>query len=201
MSWMSAEQAAAWHAVVAASIGHDLPGESAPTPEQVHARLTTAAPDGRRLFWLAAEDDGAVVGVAGLRLFTEQGRDHLAELELHVHPDRRRRGVGSHLLTTAIFAVQVERRRGLLTSAVADGPGDAFCAARGFLRHLTLSHVLLDLAGADDSAADASHPGYERIAEIESVNAEDDARVLAVNRRLGFLPYRRTHEYRLDVTP
>ncbi|MEV4163404.1 GNAT family N-acetyltransferase [Nonomuraea dietziae] len=138
-----------------------------------------------------------MVGVAGLRLFTEQGRDHLAELELHVRPDRRRRGVGSHLLTTAIFAVQVERRRGLLTSAVADGPGDAFCAARGFLRRLTLSHVLLDVARADDIAADANHPG---VTEIESVNAEDNARMLAVNRRLGFLPYRRTHEYWLDVT-
>ncbi|GAA2353221.1 GNAT family N-acetyltransferase [Nonomuraea africana] len=321
--WMPAERAAAWHAVVAASIGHDLPGEPPPTPKQVHARLTTAGPDGRRLFWLATEDDGAVVGVAGLRLLTEPGRDHLAELELHVHPARRRRGVGGHLLATAVFAAQVERRRGLLTSAVADGPGAAFCGARGFRRRLTLHHLLLDVARADGSAADAGRPGYELTAwtgavpdhlaealaaarnavrdgppgeadderrtwdadrvrtmakaladggdtlltvaalakerpianglagytelviragetrralqydtavvpahrgrglgswlkaamvrrlraehpgvtEIESVNAENNARMLAVNRRLGFRPCHRTHEYRLDVTP
>ncbi|MEU7900236.1 GNAT family N-acetyltransferase [Nonomuraea sp. NPDC049152] len=162
VSRVSAEQSAAWHTVVVASLAGDLPDEPGPTPKQVHAQLTAAGLDSRRLLWLATETGGAVVGVAGLRLFTSPGQDHLAELELHVHPDRRRSGVGSQLLATAVFAAEVEQRRSLLTAAAADGgPGDAFCAAHGFRRVLTLDHLLLDIARADDAAADTEHPGYE----------------------------------------
>ncbi|WP_433245250.1 GNAT family N-acetyltransferase [Streptosporangium sp. CA-135522] len=161
VSWMSAEQSAAWHTVVVASLASDLPDEPGPTPKQVHAQLTAAGLDSRRLFWLATETGGAVVGVAGLRLFTSPGQDHLAELELHVRPDRRRSEVGSQLLATAVFAAEVEQRRSLLAAADDGGPGDAFCAARGFRRVLTLDHLLLDIARADDAAADIEHPGYE----------------------------------------
>ncbi|MGW5647750.1 GNAT family N-acetyltransferase [Saccharopolyspora sp. NPDC003752] len=298
LSWVSAEQALSWHAVLAASLEHDLP-DRPPTPKQVHARLTTAGPDSRRLLWLAAEPDGSVAGVAGLRLFTRPGQEHVTELELHVHPERRRRGVGSQLLAQVVFAAQVEDRRSVLTRVADAGPGAAFCTARGFRRVLTSLHLLLNLSAADDSAADTSHPGYELaswtgtvpdgladtfaaaktamhdmpagkqrvpadrgdsllvvavlygktmagyteivirdegkralqhdtavvpehrgrglglwmkaamvrrlradhpdIAEIETDHAEDDVRMLAVNRRLGFRPHRRSHQYRLGV--
>ncbi|MFD7404230.1 GNAT family N-acetyltransferase [Streptomyces sp. NPDC059866] len=161
MSPVSAEKATAWHAVLVASLADDLPDEPRPTPEQVHAQLTAEGLDSRRLFWLATDTGGAVVGVAGLRLFTSPGQDHLAELELHVHPDRRRSGVGSQLLAVAVLAAKGERRRSLITAAVDGGPGDAFCAARGFRRVLTLDHLLLDVARADDAQADIEHPGYE----------------------------------------
>ncbi|MEV0702254.1 GNAT family N-acetyltransferase [Saccharopolyspora sp. NPDC050389] len=306
LSWVSAEKALSWHAVMAASLKHDLP-DRPPTPKQVHARLTAARPDSRRLLWLAAEPDGSVTGVAGLRLFTPRGQEHLAELELHVRPDRRRRGVGSQLLAQAVFAAQVENRRSVFTGVADAGPGDAFCAARGFLRVLTSLHLSLDLSAADDSAADAARPGYELaswtgtvpdgladtfaaakaavndmptgeqrrdagqvpadrgdillvvaalhgkavagyteiviradenrraqqretavvpehrgrglglwlkaamvrrlrtdhpgIAEIETDHAEDDVHLCVVNRRLGFRPHRRSHEYRLSVRP
>lgn len=91
---VSTEDATAWHAVVAASLANDLPEEPRPTFEQVHAQLTVVGRDNRRLLWLATAADGAVLGVAGLRLFTSPGQSHLAELELHVAPDRRRSGSG-----------------------------------------------------------------------------------------------------------
>lgn len=160
LSWMSAEQALSWHAVLAASLAHDLPGQPPPTPKQVHTQLTTAGLDSRRLFWLATEPDGTVAGVAGLRLFTRSGQEHLAELELHVHPERRRRGVGSQLLAQVVFAARVENRRSLVTSVADIEPGTAFCAAKSFRRVLTLRHLLLDLSDVDDSAPDDTPAGY-----------------------------------------
>ncbi|MFI7134616.1 GNAT family N-acetyltransferase [Nonomuraea sp. NPDC050153] len=161
MSRVSAENATAWHAVVVASLAGDQPDEPRPTSKQVHAQLTAGGLDSRRLFWLATETGGAVVGVAGLRLFTSPGQDHLAELELHVDPGRRRSGVGSQLLATAVSAAEAEQRRSLITAAAGGGPGEAFCTARGFRQVLTLDHLLLDVAQADDTEADIEHPGYE----------------------------------------
>ncbi|MEU7511939.1 GNAT family N-acetyltransferase [Streptomyces sp. NPDC042898] len=161
LTQVSTEDAAAWHAVVAASLGNDLPAEPRPTFEQVHAQLTVAGRGNRRLLWLAKAADGEVVGVAGLRLFTSAGQSHLAELELHVAPDRRRSGVGSHLLATVVKAARDEQRRSLVAAAPGDGPSGAFGAARGFRRVLALDHLLLDIADADAAEAGAEHPGYE----------------------------------------
>ncbi|MFF9065113.1 GNAT family N-acetyltransferase [Streptomyces sp. NPDC014891] len=163
LTQVSTEDATAWHAVVAASLAADLPEEPCPTFEQTHARLAVTGRDDRRLLWLAAEADGTVVGVAGLRLFTSAGQRHLADLELHVTPDRRRAGVGSHLLTTAVRAARDEGRRSMVAAAPGEGPAGAFCAARGFRRVLAFDHLLLDVAHADTAEADAVHPGYELV--------------------------------------
>ncbi|MFI8963056.1 GNAT family N-acetyltransferase [Streptomyces sp. NPDC053493] len=179
---LSAEQAAAWHAVVVAALATDLPDEPLPTLQQVHARLTASGLDSRRLAWLGTAPDGAVIGVAGLRLFTSPGQEHLAELELHVHPEHRRSGLASRLLSAARLAAKAEHRRSLITGAADGGPGDAFCAARGFRRVLTLNHLLLDVARADDTAADAAHPGYELTSWVGTVPDElADAFVAAKN--------------------
>ncbi|MGI5284410.1 GNAT family N-acetyltransferase [Nonomuraea polychroma] len=160
LSWVSVEKAAAWHEVVAASTEHDLPGEQPPSLKQVQAQLTTGGLDSRRLLWLATGPDGAVEGVAGLRLFDSPGREHLSELELYVHPDRRRRDVGSQLLAQAVFAARVEQRRSMVGVAADGGPGAAFCEAHEFRRVLTFIHLLLDVAVADTRAASAAPPGY-----------------------------------------
>lgn len=74
LTHVSTEDAAAWHAVVAASLAGDLPQEPRPTFEQVHAQLTVTGRDNRRLLWQATATDGAVVGVAALRLFTSPAK-------------------------------------------------------------------------------------------------------------------------------
>ncbi|MFE9740328.1 GNAT family N-acetyltransferase [Streptomyces sp. NPDC006477] len=161
---VSAADAAAWHQVVAASMAHDLPGVPAPDAGQIHAMLTRPALGSHRLTWLATGADGAPVGVAGLRVFSSAGQDHLAELELHVDPAHRRLGTGSLLLSAAVAACRTENRRSLITTAPADGPGEAFGERRGFRRALTLDHLVLRLderAGADlERIAEAEHPGY-----------------------------------------
>ncbi|GAA2655561.1 MULTISPECIES: GNAT family N-acetyltransferase [Streptomyces] len=161
---VSVTDAAAWHRVVAASAAHDTPGTPPPEPASIHARLTTPALDSHRLTWLATGADGAAVAVAALRLFTSPGRDHLAELELHVDPAHRRRGTGSRLLSAAVAACRTESRRSLVAAAAADGPGEAFCRRWGFRPAMTLDHLLLRLGDTDGPAhrppADGGPPGY-----------------------------------------
>ncbi|MFF8259092.1 GNAT family N-acetyltransferase [Streptomyces virginiae] len=161
---VSAAEAAAWHQVVAASVAHDLPGVPPPAPGQVRAQLTKPALGSHRLTWLATGADGDPVGVAGLRLFTFPGQEHLAELELHVAPAHRRAGTGSLLLSAVVAACRAENRRSLVATAAVGGPGESFSERRGFRRVLTLDHLMLDLQEQDEAGprglADAEHPGY-----------------------------------------
>ncbi|WP_106983081.1 GNAT family N-acetyltransferase [Streptomyces sp. NRRL S-237] len=161
---VSDTEAAAWHQVVAASTAHDLPGAPIPDPGHIHAQLTRPALGSRRLTWLATAPDGAPLGVAGLRLFTSPGQQHLAELELHVDPAHRRLGTGSLLLSAVVAACRAEGRRSLVATAAADGPGEAFSERHGFRRVLTLDHLMLRLDELDMAElgriADAEHPGY-----------------------------------------
>ncbi|MFD9367089.1 GNAT family N-acetyltransferase [Streptomyces sp. NPDC060020] len=143
---VSVAEAAAWHRIVAASTAHDLPGVPAPDPAEIHARLTQPALGSRRLTWLAVgADDGVPVAVAGLRVFTSPGQEHLSELELHVDPAHRRLGTGSLLLSAVVAACRTESRRSLIAAAAADSPGEAFGERRGFRRVLTLDHLILRL--------------------------------------------------------
>ncbi|WP_328923302.1 GNAT family N-acetyltransferase [Streptomyces sp. NBC_00190] len=161
---VSVTHAAAWHQVVAASMAHDLPGVPPPGRGQVHAQLTKPTLESHRLTWLAARADGVPVAVAGLRLFASPGRDHLAELELHVDPAHRRLGAGSLLLSAVVAACRTEGRRSLIVEAPADSPGEAFCERWGFRRVLSLDHLLLHFDRLDESAvllaAGPGHPGY-----------------------------------------
>ncbi|MER6997158.1 GNAT family N-acetyltransferase [Streptomyces sp. NPDC000410] len=101
---------------------------------------------------LANGPDGATLRVAGLRLFSAPGREHLAELQLHVAPEHRRRGAGSQLLSAVVAAAcRSENRRSLVVEAAADGPGEAFCERWGFRRVLTLNHLLLRLDRTEGS--------------------------------------------------
>ncbi|MEU0392676.1 GNAT family N-acetyltransferase [Streptomyces sp. NPDC006208] len=161
---ISPADATAWHQVVAASMAHDLPGVPPPGPEQIHAQLTKPALNSHRLAWLAVGADGSAIGVAGLRLFTSPGRDHLAELELLVDPAQRRLGTGSRLLSAVVAACRAEDRRSLVVEAAADSPGEAFCEKRSFRQALALDHLILRLDQLDEAAvlqvAEAEHPGY-----------------------------------------
>ncbi|AKA06583.1 acetyltransferase [Streptomyces noursei ZPM] len=121
-------------------------------------------PHGRRLAWLASDADSHPVGTAFLRLFTDPGREHLAELALHVHPVERRRRVGSRLLDAAVATAREHGRRRVISQAEAGSPGDRFLAARGFRTVLTLRYTRLPLADVDTGALDRiverPHPGY-----------------------------------------
>ncbi|MEW2619035.1 GNAT family N-acetyltransferase [Streptomyces sp. NPDC048106] len=140
---------------------------------------------GRRLAWLASGADGVPVGSAFLRLFARTGQDHLAELELHVHPAERRRRTGSLLLRAAVAAARADGRRSMITQAEAGSPGEEFLAARDFRKVLTLTYTRLPLADADTEALtgiiERPHPGY-RLASWEGTVPDELAETFVLSR-------------------
>jgi GNAT superfamily N-acetyltransferase len=145
-----------------------------------------SGPSSRRLVLLASGADGAPVGSAFLRLFTREGQEHLAELELAVHSAERRRGVGTRLLEAALTAARAERRRSVLAQAEQGCPGDLFLAARGFRPVLRLTYARLSLAETDLTAVEdlarRPHPGY-RLTEWDGVVPAGLAQSYAGSRR------------------
>ncbi|MBB6034575.1 GNAT family N-acetyltransferase [Phytomonospora endophytica] len=143
-------------------------------------------PSSFRLAWLAAGTDGAPTGSAYLRLFTREGQDHLAELDVAVHPAERRRGVGTALLERALDGARGEARRSVTASAEADSDGAAFLTARGGRKVLAITYARLALADADLPAIAARaarpHPGY-RLVSWDGTVSDELARTFADSRR------------------
>ncbi|MBE3011886.1 GNAT family N-acetyltransferase [Microbispora sp. NEAU-D428] len=143
-------------------------------------------PSSRRLAWLASLPAGVPAGSAFLRLFTKTGQDHLAELDLHVHPAEQRSGVGSLLLTAALAAVREEGRRCVIAHTEPGSPGEVFLSARGFRKVLTLTYARLPLAqtNLDDlrKIVHSPHPGY-RLVAWDGVVPGALAETFAVSRR------------------
>ncbi|WP_331272649.1 GNAT family N-acetyltransferase [Motilibacter deserti] len=121
----------------------------------------------RRLAWLATDDADVPLGSAFLRLFPGPGQAHVAEVAVTVHPAERRRGVGTALLAAAADAARADGRTRLLAQAQEGSPADAFCAARGLRRVLTLVYARLAMDEADFARIDAvyarPHEGYRLV--------------------------------------
>ncbi|WP_328841061.1 GNAT family N-acetyltransferase [Streptomyces europaeiscabiei] len=145
-----------------------------------------ATSSSHRLAWLASRADGVPLGSAFLRLFTKEGQTHLAELDVAVHPAERRHGVGTALLDAAVGSARADRRRAVLAQAEQGSPGDAFLAARGFRRVLTLTYARLELAGIDPDhftrILEHPRPGYH-LTSWTGVVPADLARSYAASRR------------------
>ncbi|NJP98609.1 GNAT family N-acetyltransferase [Nonomuraea sp. FMUSA5-5] len=143
-------------------------------------------PSSRRLAWLATLPAGTPAGSAFLRLFLKAGQDHLAELDVHVHPAERRKGVGSLLLGAALEAARQEGRRRVIAQAEPGSAAEAFLSAHGFRTVLTLTYARLPLARASlddlDAIVRGAHPGY-RLISWDGVVPDELARTFAASRR------------------
>ncbi|MET9661611.1 GNAT family N-acetyltransferase [Streptomyces sp. NPDC006510] len=139
-----------------------------------------------RLAWLASDRAGSPVGSAFLRVFTREGQEHLAELDIHVHPAERRGGVGSRLFDAAVEAAREEGRRSVIAQVEAGTAGDHFLRAKGLRKVLTLTYVRLPLAKADIEALHRDvgqpHPGY-RLISWDGAVPDELAPTFAASRR------------------
>ncbi len=88
-----------------------------------------------RLVLLSALDGDVTVGAGMLFLFRHDNT-HLGEAEVYVHPEHRRRGVGSALLAELERVARADGRTVLIGSAFApvgsESPGSLFAAAAGY---------------------------------------------------------------------
>jgi GNAT superfamily N-acetyltransferase len=115
--------------------------------------------------WLVATSPGSVgeaetvVGMAALQM-QRTGNDHSVFLDVTVHPEHRRRGVGTALLLEAERRAREASRKTMITTSAHAGEPPA-----------------------DDSEALVAPTGARR---IHTWNAEENAHMLAINVALGF---------------
>lgn len=156
--------------VEAAALAVDRPGHPAAAVEDVAAELRTPL-SGRRRLRYVAEQDGRVVGLLVVRL-PDVDNQHLAALDLVVHPGYRRRGVGTDLLRHAVTVLVEARRRVLIGEADEGSAGAAFCTAHGLQPVKTDQLSLLRMTDLDrvdvEALAAADHPGYRLVSWQEA---------------------------------
>lgn len=136
----------------------DRPDEPVPLWEPFRARLQRPAPE-HAVELAAAWLDGRPVGMALLALPVVDNR-HLAQFDLEVHPEHRRRGVGRALLAWVRGRARQEQRRTLLTGArrqVPGGPprsdaGVRFLTTLGFSPAVDARMRRIDLTAVDPAA-------------------------------------------------
>jgi GNAT superfamily N-acetyltransferase len=127
-----------WVAMGAAVVDHDIPGFPPPHPARTRLRLLRTAESVKVEDWLAVLD-GVVVGHVELEMPTKDNL-HLAELSLEVHPEYRRRGIGTRLLEFAEQRAADNERDTIISYAIEsieglerfDESGKHFAAVRGY---------------------------------------------------------------------
>jgi GNAT superfamily N-acetyltransferase len=188
---------ARWHAVRAAAVRHGRPFALQQSAAALAASVRTPSRYVRRHLLAAsspasAGPGGEVVGVAELRVSTSDNL-HLAGVQVDVHPDHRRRGVGTALWEAVDALRHAEGRttvageaHGPLGSA---GPGAAvaFAASLGFTVVHTQEHLAMRLP-ADPVTADLltrDVPGYEVVTWTDRCPDEHRAAYLAMRNQMN----------------
>ncbi|WP_222853510.1 GNAT family N-acetyltransferase [Fodinicola acaciae] len=150
------------------------------------------APSGYRLAWLAADSDDSPCAASVLRVFTDPSREHLAELDVRVHPANRRTGIGSALLDRALSRGRELGRRTVIAEARDQTPGASFLAARGFRPALTLLYARLALDSVDlpeiRALVERPHDGYGLRAWTGAVPAELEESFAHARRAMDDMP-------------
>lgn len=177
----SDEQIDAWHAVVSAAHVHDHPGDPEPDAAQTVGWLL-AGP--RRRLWAAPCENG-LAAVASLRLPGGPGAGRPGEIDIHVHPDRRRRGLGARLLALAAQGLREDRRTSAIAQAVAGTPAVPFLECNGFECVLTMRGMMLQTTDVDAARliALSSGPAGYRLIRWTGTVPDDLAPALAQAKR------------------
>ncbi|MEO5665760.1 MAG: GNAT family N-acetyltransferase [Nocardioides sp.] len=143
-------QLAAWFDVEVEAISHDRPHAVSRTFDALVTQVTEPN-EYHESHLLAASEGGVVVGIAELG-YSLQDNPHLADLEVTVRPEHRRRGIGRALYAAA----SAQRRAAGRTSAFAEvnvvrdeGPL-TFARAMGGESVHEEDHLMLDLPLADE---------------------------------------------------
>ncbi|MEV0069337.1 GNAT family N-acetyltransferase [Amycolatopsis sp. NPDC050768] len=182
------------HEVVSAADRLDKPGAPPVTFDAAIGRLENPQPNlGRALRWVARRD-GRVAGLAAL-YFPDAENSHLGLLELTVHPEARRRRIG----TAVLSAITPELRgRTVLEcwNVTKGGAGVAFGTALGFEVVDETVFQTLSLVGADRCAWEVSPAAGYRLhtwhgsAPEELVTSYADARRAIADSPFGRSAYR-----------
>jgi GNAT superfamily N-acetyltransferase len=147
------------------STARDLSDFPPPTLANLRGRLDHPWP-GSRDHNLVAERDGEIVATLTVSLPTLDNL-HMADLDVTVHPDHRRQGIGRALYDHGVVVVREEGRRTVISTYVTrlpDGPERdagfaAFAEAVGAKPALPEVRRRLDVGAADRAAWDRLYEG------------------------------------------
>lgn len=180
----TAAERQAWYDVYAASYAEDYPGEPV-APQRAAWLWKTAAPGWQpRTFWLARDEAGSLLGWASMRRELRGSNQHRAEVEVHVQPSARRRGVGTALVSRVAHVAR-EGGATVLGFVSKDRPGPiAFLASIGATSCLAETRSLLDFDALDiaDVTAGAQRPasaGDYTLVRLAHDMSDDDLGQLA----------------------
>jgi mycothiol synthase len=146
----SERELADYHRLVLDTGKVDRPDEEPPPYESVVARLRTPLTSrGPSRFW-AAHLDGRLIGMASFG-FPDNENGHLVIGDIRVHPDQRRRGVGTATLRAALPTMRTAGRT-ILTGwgVTAGGAGAKWADALGFR---VVHHDVLQILSISDTDA------------------------------------------------
>jgi GNAT superfamily N-acetyltransferase len=131
----------------------DLPEDPRWRPESMREYLAETMPGERRISWVAEEtpgaagDGGIMLGHANILLLGDIG-----VLEVLVHPDARRQGVGRALLSQATRRAHLEGFSSVGAEVVGGTPAVAFFESNGFECAYVETRSVLPLSNVDWSA-------------------------------------------------
>jgi mycothiol synthase len=156
-----------WYELFAANRGEAFPGFPMPGFEAFAARRRPPAGEldpGASRAW-AAWDGELLLGV-GTAVYLERDFPEYAVPSVDVHPDHRRRGVGTALLRTLLADASAEGRGMLVQEQVRIGsPGEAWVRATRFTEVLRNRWQMLDVPGTDPARWDVPVPAGFRLAQ------------------------------------
>jgi GNAT superfamily N-acetyltransferase len=161
-------------AVRVASHARDLPGDPAPTLDDLVASLTATSSEQRTVLWVARAG-GTIVGLGYLMLPTVVNVD-LGMFWAWVHPAHRRRGFGTALLATAVGLLRDEGRDTMFVEPVEGTDSVGFAERYGFEvgQREVLSRLDMSTVDADRLAAviATDRPGYRLLSWAGPIPAE-----------------------------
>src|ERR1700677_128175 len=111
-------------------------------------------------YWIARKDDRIVA--AGIVMLPDAGNAHHAVVEVRVHPDLRRQGIGTAVLRALLPEIRALGRARLTgQSVLAGGAGEQWAVKLGFTRMHGFVIQRLDVADADQASWQVPvPPGY-----------------------------------------
>jgi mycothiol synthase len=163
--WASDDELRQLHRMSLAALAIDQPSEPQPTFDNFVGRLLNPASDLGVLTRWVAEDGGRIMARAGV-YFPDAENRHLGLVEnLTVHPEARRRGLGT-LMLQALLPGLLDGDRTTIESwsVVADGPGEQWARSLGFRRTNAMLIQELLTRQVDPALWDiAPPPGYRLV--------------------------------------
>jgi GNAT superfamily N-acetyltransferase len=154
-----ADEIAGWLDLYNDVMSSDLPADPRWTDAKLREYLVESMPDERRTWWLVQDEDGTVLGYAGLLVLSDLG-----VLELYVRPRVRNTGVGRALLSAVAERAASEHFSSLGVEVVGGTPSATFYQTFGFNHVYTEMRSILSLSTVDwthvEEMADALVSGY-----------------------------------------